>query len=55
MVASDKFSNLQEPYLLLKLWIKDENEKKREIFIELSKSELDSLLLEFNKVQQVRF
>ncbi len=52
VLASDKCSNLREPSLLLNLYIKRENEEKaREVLIELTKDELDQLLVQFDKIQ----
>ncbi|EFC40894.1 predicted protein [Naegleria gruberi] len=52
VVASDKCSNIREPIVLLNLFVKSENEQKvREVLVELTKKDLDNILSEFGKIQ----
>ena len=53
VVASDKCSNIREPIMLLNLFVKSENENKlKEILVELTRKDLDNILSEFGKIQQ---
>ncbi|KAL9653136.1 hypothetical protein ABK040_006352 [Willaertia magna] len=52
IVSSDKCSTIREPIALLNFYIKSENNQKvKEILVELTKRDLDNLLLEFDKIQ----
>ncbi|KAG2373677.1 hypothetical protein C9374_011966 [Naegleria lovaniensis] len=52
VVASDKCSNIREPIVLLNLYVKSENENKlKEILVELTRKDLDNILNEFGKIQ----
>ncbi|KAF0974594.1 hypothetical protein FDP41_006626 [Naegleria fowleri] len=52
VVASDKCSNIREPIVLLNLFVKSENENKlKEILVELTRKDLDHILNEFGKIQ----
>ena len=51
VLSSDKFSNLNEPMLFLYLDIFD----GKKIVLELTKSEVDNLLGDFQKINKVCF
>ena len=52
VVASDKCSNIREPIVLLNLFVKSENENKlKEILVEITRNDLDNILEEFGKIQ----
>lgn len=52
-LASDKVATVNEPILRLNLTIKDENEKMKDVVLELPKSELDKLIGTLQQVNQV--
>jgi len=49
--SSDKISTVQEPVLLVNLSLEN-NGKKEEVLVELSKEDLDSLLESFSNVNE---
>lgn len=52
-LASDKVATVNEPILRLNLTIKDENEKMKDVVLELPKAELDKLIGTLQQVNQV--
>ncbi|XP_059144294.1 COMM domain-containing protein 8-like [Physella acuta] len=44
-LASDKLASLQEPLLQLDLFVREANGERKQVFVELNKSELEKLIL----------
>jgi len=52
--SSSKLSNLKEPRLMLQLSVKDPQQNKKDIIVELSRQELDQLIASLELANQAR-